>query len=168
MHADETTVLGSAPERAKDRRVVDHEHAGIRHEELERGHAARDELIHLGEALVVELANDAVKAVVDRGLTARLFLPRLDGRGQRLAERLHREVDDRGCPAESRRRGAGLEIVRGERAAERQLHVRVHIDASRDHVSPGRVDLLRAIDGQIAPACDIESPAGIVPAEIDH
>ena len=54
--------------------------------------------------------------------------------------RLDREVDDRRRPAEGRGARAGLERVLRERPAEGQLHVRVDVDAARDHVLAGRVD----------------------------
>ena len=38
--------------------------------------------------------------------------------------------------------GAGLERVGGERAAERQLHMGVHVDAAGDHVLPAGIDHL--------------------------
>ena len=48
----------------------------------------------------------------------------------------------RGRAAEGRRPRARLEGVLGERAAERQLHVGVDVDAARDDVLAGRVDRL--------------------------
>ena len=55
-----------------------------------------------------------------------------------LAVALHGEVDDRGGAAPRRGARAGLERVGGERAAEGQLHVGVHVDAAGDDVLAGR------------------------------
>src|SRR3954447_2728945 len=56
-----------------------------------------------------------------------------------MADALYGEVDDRGRTAPGGGPGARLEGVGGEGAAERQLHVRVGVDAARDHVFAGGV-----------------------------
>jgi hypothetical protein len=53
---------------------------------------------------------------------------------------LHREIDDGRRAAVRRRDGAGVEIIGRRRAAERQLHVRVRVDAAGDDQPPFRVD----------------------------
>ena len=57
-----------------------------------------------------------------------------------LAGALHGEVDDGGDATPRRGDRAGLERVGRGRAAERQLHVGVHVDAAGDHVLAGGVD----------------------------
>ena len=50
VHADERAVLRRLPQRLEDRGVVDHQHVGIGHEELEAGHALADHVVHVFEA----------------------------------------------------------------------------------------------------------------------
>ncbi len=50
------------------------------------------------------------------------------------------EIDDHRRAARQSRRRAGLEILAGDGAHERQLHVRVRIDAARHHVLAAGVD----------------------------
>ena len=71
-----------------------------------------------------------MKAVVDCGVPLGLAVPRVEPLAQRLAAGLHRKVDHRRGPTEGRRARSGKEGVLGGRAAERQLHVRVHINAT--------------------------------------
>ncbi len=92
--------------------------------------------------VVVDVAHDHVEPVVGDRVALGLRVPRVQPFAQRRAARLDGEVDDRGRPAEGRRPGPALEGVLGERAAERQLHVRVHVDRAGDHVLAGRVDRL--------------------------
>ena len=116
------------------------EHAGVGHEHLEAGHARVDAGVHLLQRGVVDVRHDHVEAVVDRAVAVRLGVPLVQRGLQRRALGLDREVDDRGRAAPGRGPGAGLERVRGERAAERHLHVRVRVDAARQHVLGRRVD----------------------------
>ena len=62
---------------------------------------------------------------------------------QRLAPVLNREVDDRRRAAERRGDRAGLEIVGRGRAAERHVHVGVHVDAA------GQDELALGVDDPI-------------------
>ena len=90
--------------------------------------------------VVGDVAHDHVEAVVDDGVALGLGVPRVEAGAQALALRLDREVDDARRPAERRRARPRLERVLGERAAERQLHVRVDVDRARDDVPARRVD----------------------------
>ena len=146
VHHDQRARLPRLAHRAEDRRVVEHEHAGVGHEELERRDALPDQLVHLLQDLVVHLADDHVEAVVGDGVL-RLREPAIETLSQPLAVVLQREVDDRRGAAERGRAGPRLEVVRAEAAAERQLHVRVHVDAAGHHVAPGRVDHAVRVDG---------------------
>src|SRR5207253_9937943 len=47
VHADETIVLGGLPHGLEDGGVIEHEDAGIGHEELEAGDTVTDKLAHL-------------------------------------------------------------------------------------------------------------------------
>ena len=140
VHADRAAVLPGPQQRLEDARIVEHEHARIRHEQLERRHALADERVHLEFHLIVELGHDHVEAVVDRGFAVRLLHPRFPGVVQRLAAVLNGEVDDRGRSAVSRRDRARFEIVGRRRAAERHVEMRVHVDAAREEIFAGGVD----------------------------
>ena len=67
-------------------------------------------------------------------------MPRGEAVLHALAGALHSEVDDRRRASVCGRAGARLERVGRERAAERELHVGVDVDTTRDDVLPGRVD----------------------------
>ena len=101
VHHDQRARIGRALHRLEDRRVVEHEHARVRHEELERSDPFADEGVHLLEDLVVDLPHDHVEAVVDVRLL-RLLVPPVEPRAQALAVVLQREVDDRRGAAERR------------------------------------------------------------------
>ena len=148
VHADGAAVLAGAPHRAEDARVVQHEHAGIGHEQLERGDALLDHRVHLDLDLVGELGDDHVEAVVDRGLALGLLRSTFPTRGAASASVLNREVDDRRRAAERRGDRAGLEVVGRRGAAERHVHVRVHVDAAGQDVLALGVDHLVGRHGQ--------------------
>ena len=73
-------------------------------------------------------------------LPSALRVPRGQAVLHPLTGALHGEVDDGRGAAPGRRARAGLEGVGREGAAERQLHVRVPVDATGDHVLAGGVD----------------------------
>ena len=140
VHHDQAAVLRGLLHRPEDRGVVAVEHARVGGEQLEVGDALGDQLVHLGEGVVGDVAHDHVEAVVDDGVALGLGVPRVEAGAQALALRLDREVDDARRPAERRRARPRLERVLGERAAERQLHVGVDVDRARDDVLARRVD----------------------------
>ena len=140
MHQDQAAVLGRLLHGPEDGAVIGEEDAGIGGEELEVGHALVDEGIHLGQGRIGDVRHDHVEAVVDRRLALGLGVPGIEPFPQRLALALDREIDDRRRAAECRRAGTGLERVLGERAAERQLHVGVHVDRAGDDPAAHRVD----------------------------
>ncbi len=94
VHHDQAAVLRGLLHRPEDRRVVAVEHARVGGEQLEVGDALRDELVHLGQRLVGDVAHDHVEAVVDDGVALGLGVPRVEARAQALALRLDGEVDD--------------------------------------------------------------------------
>lgn len=140
VHHDQAAVLGGALHGAQDLAVVGVEDARVGHELLEAGHALLDQEVHLLQRLLVDVGDDHVEAVVDRAVALRLGVPGVQALAQGAADALHREVDDGGGASPGGGPGAGLEGVGGEGAAERQLHVGVDVDATRDHVLPGGVD----------------------------
>ena len=95
--------------------------------------------LHRLEAELVDAADDLVEAVVDRAVALGLRVPGGQPVLDPLAVALHREVDDRRRAAPGRRARTRLEGVRGRRAAERQLHVGVRVDAAGDDVLAARV-----------------------------
>ena len=151
MHHDQAAVLRGPAHRLKDCRVVEHEDPGISHEELEGRDAFVDQRVHLLEDRVVDLAHDHVEAVVDVRLALRFLVPLVEALAQRLAEGLHRKVDDRRRPAPGGRRASGGEVIGGEGATEGQLHVGVDIDRARHHVAVLGVDHLIGVGRQSAP-----------------
>ena len=147
VHHDQAAVALGLLHRPEDRPVVRVEDAGIGGEQLEIGHAlVGDQAVHLLERVVVDVAHDHVEAVVGDRVAVGLLVPGVQAVAQRAAARLDGEVDDRRRATERRGAGAGLERVLGEGAAERQLHVGMHVDAARDHVLAGGIDRLVSTD----------------------
>jgi len=134
VHADRPAVLPCPQQRPEDARVVQHEDAGIRHEQLERGHTLAHERVHLQFHLIGELRDDHVEAVVDGRLSVRLLHPRVPCVVQRLTLVLNREVDHGRCAAMRSGDGARLEVIRRRRPAKRHVEMRVHIDAAGEEV----------------------------------
>ena len=142
VHHDQPAVLPGLLHRPEDRAVVAEEHARVGGEELEVRHALGDEGVHLLERVVVDVAHDHVEPVVGDRVALGLRVPGVEALAQARPAALDGEVDDRRRPAERRGAGARLERVLRERAAERQLHVGVDVDAAGDDVLARRVDRL--------------------------
>ncbi len=159
VHHDQAAVLRGLLHGPEDRPVVAVEDARIGGEELEVRHALGDELIHLGERAVVDVAHDHVEAVVGDRVALGLGVPRVEALAQRGAARLDGEVDDGRGPAERRGSGPGLERVLGERPAERQLHVGVDVDRARDDV-PARSR--RSVSSAVSPAPARSAPMAAI------
>ena len=154
VHHDRGAALPGHLHGPQDGAVVGVEDARVGHEQLEAGDAlGLGEVPDRLERLLVDAAHDLVERVVDRALALGLGVPVGEAVEHVLARPLHGHVDDRGDPAPRGGDRAGLERVRRERAAEGQLHVRVHVDAAGDDVLAGRVDdLVRALLGRLEPA----------------
>jgi hypothetical protein len=120
--------------------VIEHENAGIRHEQLERGQALAHQRIHFELHLVVELGDDHVEAVVDDRFSLGLPLPLLPRVVECLPTVLNREVDNRRGAAKRCRRRSRLEVVGGSAAAKRHVEMRVDVDAARKQVFPRGID----------------------------
>ena len=141
VHHDHRAVRRRLLHRSQDLAVVAVEDARVGHEELDARDAFLvDEPVHRGERVVVDAADDHVEAVVDRAVAVGLAVPRLEPVEHALTRALHGEVDDRRRAAPRRGSRAGLEGVGRERAAERQLHVGVGVDAAGHDVLAARVD----------------------------
>ena len=84
VHHDQPAVLRGPLHRPEDRPVVAVEDARIRGEELEVRDALGDQLVHLGEGVVVDVAHDHVEAVVGDGVALGLGVPRVEALAQRL------------------------------------------------------------------------------------
>ncbi len=145
VHHDRRTAAGGPLHGLEDLAVGRVEHARIGHEHLEAGHALADQYVHLLERLLVDIGDDHVEPVVDAGLALGLGVPGVQRLAQRAALGLHGEVQQRGGAAPGGRAGPGLEVVGGERPAERHVQVGMHVDAAGDDVLAGGVDGL--VDG---------------------
>ena len=150
VHHDQRAGVGRALHRLEDRRVIQHEHAWVRHEELEGRDAFADEGVHLLQDLVVHLPHDHVEAVV-RVRLLRLLVPAVEPGAQALSVVLEREVDDGRGPAERSRPRPRGEVVRAEAPAEGEVHVGVDVDRAGHHVPAGGVDRPVGLDGHARP-----------------
>ena len=152
VHHDHRPALGGGLHGSQDLAVVAVEHAGVGHEQLEAGDAlVVDEVLHALQRLFVDATDDLVEGVVDGAVAFGLAVPIGERRVHVAAGVLHGHVDDRRDATPRRGARAGLERVAGVRAAERHLHVRVHVDAAGDHVLAGGVDdPIDALVGEVA------------------
>src|SRR6185503_8855623 len=130
----------------------------VRHEMFEAVDAVLAYQAHhvLAHALVPPGDGD-VEGVVDHRLL-RPLAPLVPGLHDALLRIGYHEVDDHGGAAGEPGGGAAVEIVAGHRAHERQLHVRVRIDAAGHDVLPARVDDL-ALRGRIELLADLRDLA---------
>ena len=78
VHTDQTAALSSRRHGAKDRRVVNQEHAGISHEQFEAGHAFIHHRIHLFDLPIFEFSCDQMKAIIDCALAFGFLVPVID------------------------------------------------------------------------------------------
>ena len=133
MHAYHGVVGAGNPHRLEQRPVVDHEHAGIGHEQLEAAHSlAIDQRLHVGEALRVDVEQDHVCPDIDAGVGP-AAVPVLEPDERALAAVLVAEIDHRRGAAKRRGLGSCGKCVDGARCAELPIEMRVHIDPARQH-----------------------------------
>ena len=78
MHAHQAAILRSHLQRFEDASIVEHEHAGIRHKQLETGHPFTHQIIHLRQLAARNVGDNAVKRVIGYCLTGRLAHPRVE------------------------------------------------------------------------------------------
>ncbi len=140
VHADERAVLRGLLHGFEDGGVIDHEHVGVGHEELEAGDAFAHQVVHVFEAGVGQVGNDHVQAVVDAGLAFGLFPPGVEGGAHLCAAGLDGEIDNGSSPADGRRARAGEEVVCRGGAAERHVEMRVRINAAGQQQQAGGID----------------------------
>ena len=124
---------------SEDAGVVEHEHAGIGHEELEAGHAFARSAAHLFKLRRAEVGDDAVEGIVADGFVVSLSHPGVEGLAEGLAFVLDGEIDQGGGAAEGCGAGAGFEIVGAGGAAEGHVEMSVHVDAAGKNVLAGGV-----------------------------
>ncbi len=124
--------------------VVDHEDAGIGHEELEGRDAFLHHGFHLGQALRAvarsKVGHGHVQSVVDAGLAVALGQPGFQSLTHGVAAGLQGEVDDGGGSAHGCGDGAGAVIVGGYGAAEGHVEMGVHVDAAGHNEETGGID----------------------------
>ncbi len=133
--------------------VVDHEHVGIGHEELEGRDALLHHGLHLGQALRAvarsKVGDGHVQSEVDARFAVALGQPGFQSLGHGVAARLKGEVDDGGGSADGCGDGAGAVIVSGDGAAEGHVEMGVHVDAA------GHNEQTRGIDDGVAVGGDV-------------
>ena len=140
MHADERAVFRGLLHGLEDGGVIDHEHVGIGHEELEAGDTFADEVVHVFEAGVGQVGDDHVQAVVDAGLALGLLPPGVERGAHLCSARLYGEVDDGGGAADGGGACAGEEVVGRRSATEGHVEVGVRVDAAGQKQQAGGID----------------------------
>ncbi len=108
----ERAVLRRLPQRLEDRGVVHHQHIGIRHEQLEAGHALAHHVVHVFQARISKVRHNHVQPVVDACLALGLLPPGIERRAHLRALRLDGEVHNRRRSANRRGPRARFKIVR--------------------------------------------------------
>ena len=139
VHADQRAVLGCLLHRLEDRCVIHHQHAGIRHEQLEAGHALADHVVHVFQPRRAQIRDDHVQPIVDTRLPFGLLPPRIERVAHLRALRLDGKVHNRRRPADRRRARARLKIIRRRRPAKRHVEMRMRIDPARQDEQSGSV-----------------------------
>ncbi len=136
VHADERAVLRRLAQRFEDGAVIDHEHVGIGHEQLEAGHTLAHHLVHVFETGVRQVGHNHVQPIVDAGLALGLLPPGVERRAHLRPARLDGEVHNRGRSADGRCPRARLKIVRRRSPAEGHVEMRMRVDPARQHKQP--------------------------------
>ena len=132
--------------------VVEHENAGVGHEQLEAADAFAHQLRHFRQLRVGQVSDDAVKSVIGHRFRRRLLHPGIESGAQGLALVLDGEVDQRGGATEGGGASAGFKIVGAGGAAERHIEVGVNIDSAGEHILAGGVNQARGIFARQAAA----------------
>ena len=145
VHANHARMLRGLSHSAKNRRVVEHEDSGIRHEQFKTGDTLADQIGHFFELRAAKIRDDAVEGVVDGRLVVSFFHPGVEGVTKGLALVLNGEIDQRGGAAERCGNGAGLKVVGAGGPAEGHVEVRVYIDAAGEEQMVGGVDGARCV-----------------------
>src|SRR5579863_10070325 len=92
MHTHQSAVFRSGLQRLEDAAVVEHEHAGIGHEQLKTGYALMDQVVHLGKLSVGDVGDNAVECVVANCFAGSLPHPGIERLSQALALVLNGKV----------------------------------------------------------------------------
>ena len=148
VHTDESAVFGGLAESFENGGVVNHENAGIRHEEFEAGDTFVNHGIHIFKAGFAEVSDDHVQAVIDRRFLIGLFPPSVESVAHLCAFGLNGEIDEGGGATEGSGFGTGFEIVGGGGAAEGHIEMSVNVDAAWEEEETGGVDHLVGIGGR--------------------
>ena len=155
VHTNHSAEVRGSRHSAKDRRIVEHEHARVRHEQLESGHAFMDERLHFLQLRVRQIRDDAMKRVVNHSLAIGLFHPGIECLMKSLAFVLNCEVDQRCRTTMRRRYRPRFEVVRALRSTERHIQMCMHIDTARHHITIcGVDDVTRIFRRQVFGNCD--------------
>ena len=148
MYHRQDAVIARFLQGAEQARIVDLQAAFVGHQRLDAAYAFVEQRRNLVDNGVVPFHQIGVVGVIDHGLVGSLTVPRLNALAQRLALVGDRKIDVSGRAAEGRGLMAGVEIVGRFRHADRQLQMRVHVNATGQHIAIGRIDHLRAFGFQ--------------------
>ena len=130
VYHDQPTQAGRAAQHAIDGLVIDHEGAGIGHQQLVGGHARADHLVHRFLRGGGQIGDGDVKAIIDDSFAPGFVMPGLQGFGQRMPALLIGEVENAGGTAAGRGDGACLEVIAGNGCGKWKFHVGVHVDCA--------------------------------------
>jgi hypothetical protein len=142
VHHHDGAAVGGDLHALEKRLVIDHHGALVRHEELVARHPLVGQTRQVGERpVLLQIRDRNVEADVEhRLLRVDLAVPGIERLTEALARLLHAEVHDRADAAERARDRALVEVVGGDGAAERGIHVGVDVDAGRHDVFSRGVD----------------------------
>ena len=140
MHADHGSGLGGSAHGLENAGIVQHEDAGISHEQLETADSLAHQLRHFCQLRIGQVGDDAVEPVIGHCFGRCLLHPGIERSAQGLAFVLDRKVDQGGSSTEGGSAGAGFEIVRAGGASKWHIEVSVHIDAAWEDVLAGGIN----------------------------
>src|SRR6266853_2859470 len=114
-------ILRGALQGLEDAAIIQHEHPGISHEQLEARYSFANQSIHLFELSVRELRDDAVERVIAHSLAGSFSHPAIERSPERLALVLDCEIDQSCRATECGSARASLEIIGTGSSAERHV-----------------------------------------------
>jgi len=118
VHANESARLPGGSHRLENGSIINKKNSRVRHEQLEAGNALGDKALQFRQAMIGQVGNDQMKAVIDTRFTLGFREPGIEGLIQGLAMILHSEVDDRRGTTERGCASTCFEIIRRRCAAE--------------------------------------------------
>ena len=133
VDADHSAVPPGESHGLEQRAVIEHENAGISHEQFETGYPLMgNQRLHVGQGLRVDLEHDHMGANVDASAGG-AAVPILQTDEGTLPTGLVAEIDHRRRTAKGGGHGSGGESVDSASNAEVPIKVGMHIDAAWQH-----------------------------------